>query len=306
MHRKTLFAAAGLLSATFMVQALPAFAGTDVMIYDVDKSGDVRPTGLRGGTMVQPPVYVPNATIRYHGGPLILGTTRVYYIWYGNWTGNSAKTILVDLINGLNGSPYYNINTTYYNGSGTHVSNSVTLSGQTDDNYSRGNSLTDTEVQQVVSDAINQGRLPKDTNGVYFVLSSSDVSESSGFCSYYCGWHTWATISGSAIKYSFVGNADRCITACAWQSTGPNGNAGADGMASIIAHELEETVTDPQLNAWYFNTGNENADQCAWTFGSTYTVGNGALANMRLGSRDFLIQQNWNAGTGQRCRLTYP
>ena len=53
------------------------------------------------------------------------------------------------------------------------------------------------------------------------------------------------------IKYAFVGNPDRCPVACAAQTTGPNGNAGADGMASIIAHELEEAVTDPDLNAWY-------------------------------------------------------
>ena len=26
---------------------------------------------------------------------------------------------------------------------------------------------------------------------------------------------------------------------------------GADAMASVIAHELAETVSDPQLNAWY-------------------------------------------------------
>lgn len=30
----------------------------------------------------------------------------------------------------------------------------------------------------------------------------------------------------------------------------PNWNAEADGMASIIAHELSEAVTDPELNAW--------------------------------------------------------
>ena len=80
----------------------------------------------------------------------------------------------------------------------------------------------------------------------------------------------------------------------AWaQTTGPNGNAGADGMASIIAHELEETVSDPQLNAWYDGTGAENADKCAWTFGTQSTAANGAKYNMTLGSRPFLIQQNW-------------
>jgi phosphate-induced protein 1 len=230
----------------------------------------------------------------------------MYYIWYGNWTGNSAKTILTDLASSLGGSPYWNINTTYYNGSGTHISNSLVYGGSVDDNYSQGSSLTDAKVKAVVDAAINGGGLPRDASGIYFVLTSADVSETSGFCSVYCGWHTYGANGGTTIKYSFVGDAARCITACAAQTTGPNGNAGADGMASIIAHEAEEAATDPQLNAWYFNSGQENADKCAWTFGTTYTSGNGAQANMHLGSRDYLIQQNWNAGSSQRCRLTYP
>ncbi len=74
-------------------------------------------------------------------------------------------------------------------------------------------------------------------------------------------------------------------------------------MVSVIAHELEEAATDPDLNAWYFASGNENADQCAWTFGTEYTVGNGSSANMKLGSRDFLIQQNWIRATKGKCAL---
>ena len=89
-------------------------------------------------------------------------------------------------------------------------------------------------------------------------------------------------------------------------SVSPNGNVGADAMASIMAHELEETATDPDLNAWWDSRGYENADKCAWTFGSIYRVSNGAAANMRLGSRDFLIQQNWvNANRGY-CAKSYP
>ena len=87
------------------------------------------------------------------------------------------------------------------------------------------------------------------------------------------------------------------------QTTSPNGNAGADGMASIIAHELEEAVTDPQLNAWYDRRGYENADKCAWTFGQTYTAPNGSLANVKLGSRDYLIQQNWVNDQGGYCAM---
>ncbi len=242
--------------------------------------------------------------ISYHGGPVILGTVKVYYIWYGNWSGNSATTILTDLVNSIGNSPYFHINTTYYNASGNRVSGLVMLGGTTTDNYSHGKSLSDSAIQAVVSSAISSGRLPKDTNGVYFVLTSSDVTASSGFCTQYCGWHTYGTISGSDIKYSFVGNPDRCPSACEAQTKGPNGNAGADGMASIIAHELEETVTDPDLNAWYDSRGAENADKCAWTFGSTYTV-NGALANMRLGNRDYLIQQNWVNASGGYCAKSY-
>jgi len=75
-------------------------------------------------------------------------------------------------------------------------------------------------------------------------------------------------------------------------------------MASIIAHELEEAVTDPDLNAWYDRRGAENADKCAWTFGSEYPA-SGALANMKLGTRDYLIQQNWVNASGGFCAKSW-
>jgi hypothetical protein len=243
--------------------------------------------------------------IDYHGGPVILGGTHVYYIWYGNWSGNSALTVLPSFASSIGGSSYFNINTTYYNSAGADVLNAVVFAGSTVDSYSHGTSLSDSAIQAVVSSAINSGALPKDTNGVYFVLTSADVTASSGFCTQYCGWHTHGTIAGSDIKYSFVGNPARCPSACEVQTTGPNGTGGADGMASIIAHELEEATTDPDLNAWYDTRGQENADKCAWTFGTTYTTSNGATANMNLGGRDYLIQRNWVNASGGYCAKSY-
>jgi len=65
-------------------------------------------------------------------------------------------------------------------------------------------------------------------------------------------------------------------------------------MASIIAHELVESATDPDLNAWWqTSTGAENADKCAWQFGSTNTLPSGAQYNMTMGGVNYLIQMNW-------------
>jgi len=240
------------------------------------------------------------------------GTVNIYLIWYGNWTNgphasDSQTTVsLIDSLydsGGMGGSGYALINSTY--GDSTHnVSGNFVLAASTTNNYSRGTRLSDSGVQSVVSSAITNHALPLDTNGVYFVLTSSDVRESSGFCTFYCGWHTRATISGADIKYAFVGNPDRCSSACEVQTSSPNGDSGADGMASIMAHETEEAISDPDLNAWYDTSGNENADKCAWKFGpTTGTIGSRAY-NQTFGGHNWLIQMNWENARGGGCDKT--
>jgi hypothetical protein len=259
-----------------------------------------------------PPAAAGTNGINYNGGPVldtVAGSpTTVYYIWYGDWTLDSnANATLTTFAQNIGGSPYFNINTSYYDGSNKNVVNQIAYGGSfTVTKYPSSSStylttLTDSDIQAIVA-LVN----PTDTNGLYFVLTSPDVGESTGFCSRYCGWHTYGSIGGRNIKYSFVGDASTaCPSACQWEPSGPNGAGGGDGMTSVVAHELEETVTDPNLNAWYDSSGQENADKCAWTFGTTYTAPNGRLANMVLGGKNYLIQRNWvNAGGGS-CALTY-
>ena len=252
--------------------------------------------------------------ITYHGGQLIQ-TPTAYVIWYGNWNrGNGTDTpagqqIVRDFLSSVGGSNYYKINTTYSAG-GYNVSGNVArATAEAAPGYSHGTKLRDSDVQLIVKEAISSGALPADSNGVYFVLTSSDVSESSGFCTRYCGWHTstsYAQTSNGRLRYAFVGNAARCITSCAAQSVGPNGNAGVDGMISVIAHELEEANTDPDpTSGWADSGGAENADKCAWTFGSRQlTASNGAVYNMTLGSRNYLIQRNL-AATDNKCYIDW-
>ncbi|WKE66383.1 hypothetical protein PVT67_03790 [Gallaecimonas kandeliae] len=298
--------------------AMSSYAGA----IKADANSTYKPTGKGWGELV-PPNYLHNEAsqaraskhggggttngISYHGGPVMLGTTNIYYIWYGNWSGYSAaKTILPDLMPGLSGSPIFNINTSYYDGNNNHVANSVNLVSQVSDSGSQGTVLDDNAVQTIVANAINNLGLPMDTNALYFVLTAPDVQETSGFGSQYCGWHTKGTINGQTVKYSFVGNpVTQAPSGCGANNPSPNGDAGADAMASIMFHELSETVTDPELNAWYDTRGNENADKCAWTFGTTYTTSNGAKANVNLGGRDWLLQQNWLNANGGSCVLSY-
>jgi hypothetical protein len=240
-------------------------------------------------------------------------TTNVYEIWYGNWTTKStpARQALVDgFLKGIGGTPWYNINTSYYNSTGVHVMNSVNVAGSTTVGGSYATSLSDSGVANVVSNAITSGALANDANGVYFVFTSKDVTETSGFLTKYCGWHTAMTVGSTWVKYSFVGDPSNGLAACAAQSTSPNGDAAGDAMVSVAAHELSEAVTDPLLNAWYNSqSGMENGDLCAWNFGNVTRQSSGSFYNVtfRAGSvsTNYLIQQNWvNAGGGY-CALSY-
>jgi hypothetical protein len=112
-------------------------------------------------------------------------------------------------------------------------------------------------------------------------------------------------VSGTNIKFGFVGNPARCPTACSGQQGAtPNNNLGADGMANLIAHELSESVTDPNLDAWFDRRGFENADKCAWTFGTTQTASNGSKYNVTLGNYQWFVQQNWVNASGGYCALS--
>lgn len=225
------------------------------------------------------------------GGAVMRGPgIQMFYIFYGNWSA-AGSTVLRDLASSIGGTPWMNIVTTYYDTVGP-ASADIAFGGSAGDAYSFGRALTDANVWSVVSSALTSGRLPVTDNAVYFVLTAPDVTETSGFCSAYCGWHDVQTFGATTIKYSFVGDASTaCLGSCyGGSAASPNGLKGIDGMASVIAHELAEAITDPTLNAWRDATGEENADKCAWTWGTTYATATGALANVRWGARDFLIQ----------------
>jgi len=188
------------------------------------------------------------------------------------------------------------------------VPNSVTYTGYwaTGGNApTNGQTVSDAQVQSEVISGLTSGALSFDNSTLYVVFSGPGVNLGGGFGSQYCAYHGNFSWNGHDVKYAVLPHDYDFPSACSALSGSPNNDFAADAEVNTLAHETEETTTDEDLNAWYDRRGNENADKCAWTFGTTYTS-NGATANMKLGGKDYLVQRNWvNAGSGG-CLQHYP
>jgi hypothetical protein len=258
------------------------------------------------------------------------GQVRVYLIFYGNFP-DIAVNALADMVRYIGSTSYWNIQSQYCDSTGACVGSNIVLGCVVYDKYSGGQSLSGYEnIFPIVTRQIASGALPLDPNGIYSIITDSTVSVTtySGgnpqtFCGSYCGWHSYASYQGMYLKYLFAGDATvKCPDVClaypyATAANGsplypaPNGHVGADGIATILAHEIVETVTDPKLDAWYVSQqasvsserfiGDENADICIWNFGPaswTYTAKNGSPANVKIGARDFYLQTQWKNSGG--------
>lgn len=255
--------------------------------------------------------------IVYHGGP-ILYQTKVAAIYWGTSTiytggptpgttgsGSQDGSLVGFFLRNLGGSPYFNINTTYYDGTSTHVQNVIAYTQFWADNTAPGATVSDAQIQAEVAKGLSSGALTYDASTLYHVFTGPGVNLGGGFGTQYCAYHGHFTWNGLDVKYSAMPHDYDFPTACAALNGSPNDDFAADAEVNTLAHETEETTTDEDLNAWYDRRGYENADKCAWTFGTEYTVANGSKANMKLGTRDYLIQQNWVNASGGYCAMSY-
>jgi hypothetical protein len=254
-----------------------------------------------------------NTTIQYHGGPVLLNTVNIYVIYYGN-VDDTPKSIINGFFRHLGNSPQYDVNQTYYNAQMIHISGALSFFTPYHDDYSQGVGATlgSTSIPKIIKAAIDaQGLPPADPNGVYFVITSPD-QKVSGFCSSFCAYHTHTTINGIDIKYALVPDPGQACTGCDGnvavfhENTTPNGDRGADEVTDSAFHELSETVTDPDLNAWYTSNGAENGDLCNFNYGTTKTLADGTHYNATINGNHYLIQTIWENASPGFCANTFP
>jgi hypothetical protein len=259
-------------------------------------------------------------TIIYHGGPVLRAATNVAAVYWASsrifvnapapgtsGSGAADASLVGFFLNHLGGSSYFNINTTYTDGSGAHIANVV--------NYTQfwANNTSAPSGTQVVSDAqmvamlqagFNSGALTYDPSTLYAIFTSGKVNLGGGFGTQYCAYHFHGTVTingaSRTVLYAAMPYNFAFPSACTSGFAAANGSLdpGADYEVNTLAHETEETTTDELGNAWFDRRGLENADKCAWTWGTTHTSAAGGVANVTIGGKDFLVQRNWLATGG--------
>nr|XP_010936644.1 protein EXORDIUM-like 7 [Elaeis guineensis] len=280
--------------------------------------------------------------LAYHMGPVLSSSpTNLYTIWYGRWDPTQEAIIKDFLLSLSSPSPspsvadWWRTVRLYTDQTGSNITGTFVLAGEhRDSEYSHGTTLSRLAIQSVIKSAVAAypQPLPLDAyNGLYLVLTSPDVRVED-FCREVCGFHyfTFPAIVGVTVPYAWVGHSgSQCPGMCAYPFASPdyvggagnnasgrsmevfrapNGDVGADGMVSVIGHELAEMSSNPLINAWYAGgdptAPTEIADLCIGVYGtgggggyvgSVYKSSEGEGYNLNgVKGRRFLVQWVWD------------
>jgi PKD repeat protein len=272
-----------------------------------------------GGT---PPVL-------YSGGPVMHAVTTQVVAWapsgypFPSGYVSGYEQYLFDMSTGLGlSSNISSIAAQYVDASGpalTSLANNAPI-GDTDPYPSSGCAvsgtsvcLTEGQILTELSDVITANALSTDLSHSYIVLlppsvdtcvdSSSSECEDQAFC----GYHTAFMINDAYTTFTLLPYTESSYSNSGGQCYDPIGpsNVSSAVMAldSVGAHELVESATDPLVGSGYIDsTGNEVADECAWTWGTETAATGGGHYNQLVNGDQYMIQEMWS-NQANNCEL---
>ena len=264
--RRTLAAAgaASLIAALAVAAGPTAQAKTQEVIHAGDEHGVVHPKGAKAASPT-------SALLTWHKGQIMTSSDVSSIFWGTSWNDATSAGDKVDGIDsfyaGAGGTSYLDTNTEF-TGTNGRVGSAVTYRGHVVDPTTAGSSApSTTAVLAVVSRSISTPV----ANGYYPVYSDIPRGRS-GFCA----WHSYGTINNVPVQFGFFFRLDG-DPGCDPGDTSGLHSQGLAALANVSGHELSEAITDPRNGGWYDRSGGENADKCAWTFGSPLiTLANGS------------------------------
>jgi hypothetical protein len=169
--------------------------------------------------------------------------------------------------------------------------------------------INDTQIRTEIQNVVTAHSLPQNENTDYVLFTPLNVgscfTSASTSCAYtqYCGYHSFFTGTTGQIVYAnmpWAYSVSGCDVNLAFGTGYANGSA-IDPEVGVLSHEMIETMTDPNINAWYDASGNEIGDKCAYTYGSG---GEGSLTglstnglgywNVTLNADEYLMQMEFS------------
>lgn len=261
-----------------------------------------------------------SGNLTYHNGP-VEHTNAVYAIYWVP-SGYSISSDYATVINrfftdvaadsGKTSNVYYS--DTQYSDSSGKIAYSSTFGGSatvTDplpasgctDSYTSV-CLSDAQIQSEIQKVVSANHWPTGATTEYFMFTAKGVGSCSGSsCAFsnYCAYHSWIGSGSSQILYANMPYADTVPANCdAGQH--PN-NSDADATINVTSHEHNETITDPNGNAWYDRRGYENGDKCAWKFGTQLGSTASGQYNQLINGNPYELQMEWS-NASSNCVLT--
>lgn len=308
------------LVSVLLVFAVPTFAAPPTPSHPAGRELGIVP--IRGTQTASPLARTNNLV--YHNGP-VMNTNSTYAIYWvpAGYTISSGYQSLINTFfqnvaadSGKTSNVYYST-TQYYdtvngnilyrsNFGGAYLdTNAFPASGCTDTVSQTTICLSDAQIQAEIDRVATLNGWARGATNMFFMFTAQNVGScySSGSCAFsqYCAYHS---SFGSGANVTIYANQPYAETVSAACSAGqrPNGDD-ADATISVASHEHAEAITDYLGNAWYDRQGAENADKCAWNFGTALGNTGLGLYNQVIGTGKYYIQQEWsNASSG--CKLT--
>lgn len=326
------------LMAVAVLLALIARTGSaSALVVQLHNGQRISVLPLPGGARAAAPAFGTSETggrLEYHGGPIMSSNTNYALYWdpeggpaYPSEYQSGLDTFFEDLAHDSGG--FQNVDsvaTQYGDSSGEFANYSSHFGGaliDTDPYPANGCAaapicLTDAQIQKELKAYISKSALPHDLAHEYFVLTPPGVEDcfeaasiecSAGSSSpYYCAYHSDIAVTGGPIIYA----NDPYVTGVAGCDDGehPNNKPSDGALVGGLSHEHNESITDPQLNAWYGASGAENGDKCRTFVESTEfgtplgTAPDGSRYNQVINSHFYWYQQEWsNEGLVCKQRL---
>jgi hypothetical protein len=282
---------------------------------------------LRGAAT--PALGTSPGPLKYHGGPIMPSNTNYTIYWdpsgapsYPAEYQSGINKYLEDLAHDSGGSQNVDsVATQYKDAAGEFASYNSHFGGaliDTDPYPASGCSaaticFTDEQLRAEIKHYVEAHGLPRDLTHEYFLITPPEVEDCIELtaCSagskipIYCAYHGNIPTPGGVIVYS----NDPYVTGNSGCDDGehPNNKPSDGALQGGLSHEHNESITDPELNAWTDSEGNENGDKCrtgeeASEFGTPLgNAPNGSRYNQVVNSDLYWYQQEWS-NEGNQCK----